>query len=311
MVSFSQHPAAQHVLLHISDTHLLDGRGLFGSVDSETPLRALLHRVLASGVAVDALVFTGDLADLGEPGAYVRLRDLVQPCADALGADVVWAMGNHDDRRAFSEVLYGDAPSDLPQDRVFSLGGLRVIALDTSVPGYHHGALTTAQLTWLDQQLSTPAPHGTLVALHHPPIATPIDLMGVIELEDQPALARVIAGRDVRGILAGHLHYSSFSTFAGIPVSVCAASCYTIDLLGPQSTMLSAVRGGLQASLVHVYPETVVFSAIPMEDPDEITHYDAAALEQIAAMTPEERREMFSDKSSEFNAASDRESSAS
>lgn len=307
--SFSQHPPAERILVHISDTHLLDGRSLYGSIDSETPLRGLLERLVASGTPVDALVFTGDLADRGESAAYQRLRDLVEPFAQKLGATVVWVMGNHDERETFSEVLFGGTSSQEPQDRVFDFDGLRLIALDTAVPGYHHGELTQAQLDWLARELATPAPKGTLLALHHPPIPTPIELMGLIELEDQPALARVIEGTDVRGLLAGHLHYSTFSTFAGVPVSVCAASCYTIDLLGVEGTILRAVPGGLSASLVHVYPDRVVFSTVPLEERGEITHYDAAGLAGIAAMTKEQRREMFSNKNSEFNRASDKEQS--
>jgi Icc protein len=307
--SFSQHPSAERVLVHISDTHLLDGRRLFGSIDSDTPLRRLLERLVASGQQVDALVFTGDLADRAESGAYLRLRELVEPFALQLGAPVVWVMGNHDEREPFSEVLFGGPATTEPQDRVCDLDGLRVIALDTSVPGYHHGELTPAQLEWLGNELASPAPKGTILALHHPPIPTPIELMGVIELQDQGALARVIEGTDVRGLLAGHLHYSTFSTFAGVPVSVCAASCYTIDLLGIEGTILSAVPGGLSASLVHVYPDQLVFSTVPLEDSGEITHYDAAGLAGITAMTAEQRREMFSNKNSEFNRASDREQS--
>lgn len=307
--SFSQHPSAERVLVHISDTHLLDGRRLFGSIDSDTPLRRLLERLVASGQQVDALVFTGDLADRAESGAYLRLRELVEPFALQLGAPVVWVMGNHDEREPFSEVLFGGPATAEPQDRVCDLDGLRVIALDTSVPGYHHGELTPAQLEWLRNELASPAPKGTILALHHPPIPTPIELMGVIELQDQGALARVIEGTDVRGLLAGHLHYSTFSTFAGVPVSVCAASCYTIDLLGIEGTILSAVPGGLSASLVHVYPDQLVFSTVPLEDSGEITHYDAAGLAGITAMTAEQRREMFSNKNSEFNRASDREQS--
>jgi 3',5'-cyclic AMP phosphodiesterase CpdA len=269
----------------------------------------LLEKLVASGVGVNALVFTGDLADRGEPGAYARLKALVEPFAASLGATVVWVMGNHDEREPFSQVLWGEAPSGEPQDRVFDCDGLRLIALDTSVPGFHHGELTPAQLEWLSTELSTPAPQGTIIALHHPPIPTPIELMGVIELDNQHALAEVVRGTDVRGILAGHLHYSTFSTFAGVPVSVCAASCYTIDLLGPKDTILRAVPGGLSASLVHVYPDQVVFSTVPLEEQGELAHHDAAGLAAIAAMSKEQRRAMFSDKNSEFNRASDREQS--
>ena len=99
--------------------------------------------------------------------------------------------------------------------------GLRIIALDTSVPGYHHGELSDDQLTWLAAELATPAEHGTLIALHHPPLPLPmLRAAELIELLEQDRLAAVIEGSDVRGILAGHLHFSTYSLFAGVPVSV-------------------------------------------------------------------------------------------
>ncbi len=310
MTLFSQHPPADHVLVHISDTHLLaGGRKLYGSIDTDSYLTAFLDRLVASGLDVDALVFTGDLADRGEVDAYQALADRVAPYATSLGAEVIWVMGNHDEIEPFAKVFYNEVATTEPQDRVYDLRGLRVIALDTSVPGYHHGEITQSQREWLAEQLVTPAPHGTLLALHHPPIATPLDLMGVIELEDQASLAEVIRGTDVRGVLAGHLHYSSYSTFAGVPVSVAAAACYNIDLVAEKSTMFSAKENGLSSSLVHVYPETIVFSAVPLTDLPELSSRDSADREAVAAMSPEERKERLSKKTSEFNRAIDEEQS--
>lgn len=310
MTAFSQHPPADHLVVHLSDTHLLgSGRQLFDRIDSVTPIRSLMERLVASELPIDALVFTGDLADRAEADAYLRLRDLVEPWATQLGAELVWVMGNHDEREPFTEILWREEPTMEPRDRVVMLGDARLIVLDSTVPGYHHGELTAAQLTWLAAELATPAPHGTLLALHHPPIPTPIELMGLIELDDQAALAAVIRGTDVRGVLAGHLHYSTFSTFGGVPVSVSAASCYNIDLVAQSSKILAANTSAVSASLVHLYPEQVVFSIVPMEDVEDITSYDASYRPMIEAMSPLERREMFSNKNSEFNRRSDQEQS--
>src|SRR3546814_12565775 len=81
----------------------------------------------------------------------------------------VWGMGNHDDRASFREHLLpaeeAESPSS-PVDRVDELDGLRIVTLDTSVPGFHHGEISDAQLDWLAGVLSTPAPLGTILALH-------------------------------------------------------------------------------------------------------------------------------------------------
>ena len=224
----AEHPRPRHFLLHLSDPHLLGGpQPLHGVVDSEALLRQLFEEVHASGARPEAVIFTGDLADLGEPEAYAKLRAIVDPACEALGAKVIWAMGNHDNRANFRAGLLDQADNDAPVDHSYFVNGLRIITLDTSVPGFHHGELSHDQLDWLAAELATPAPDGTILALHHPPVPSVLDLAVLVELRGQPALAGVLRNSDVRAILGGHLHYSTTATFAGIPVSVASATCYT------------------------------------------------------------------------------------
>jgi 3',5'-cyclic AMP phosphodiesterase CpdA len=178
---------------------------------------------------------------------------------------------------------------------VHDIGGLRIVSLDTSVPGYHHGALTDEQLDWLTTVLAVPAADGTLLALHHPPLPSPVEIMAILELEEQQRLADVLHGTDVRAILGGHLHHAMSGTFAGIPVSVAAATCYTIDASGPFDTLLG-VDGGQSINLVDVYAHTVVHSIIPVGDPPQVAGFSGDVLDRLAAMTPHERREAFSNK---------------
>ncbi|WP_157887642.1 phosphodiesterase [Frondihabitans sp. PAMC 28766] len=260
----AEHPRPDHFILHLSDTHLIAGDGdLYGDVDSEGRLRQIMAELEDSGARPEAIVVTGDLADKGEPGAYRKLRGLLEPVARRLGAQIIWAMGNHDDRGAFRQELFGQIPSDRPVDFVYDVNGLRVITIDTTVPGQHYGEITGAQLDWLAEELSTNAPDGTILAMHHPPVPSIKDLTVLVELRDQPALAEVLEGSDVRSIIAGHLHFSTNAMFAGIPVSVASATCYTADLNLPTN----ATRGqdGAQAyNLVHVYPDTIVNSVVPI-----------------------------------------------
>jgi 3',5'-cyclic-AMP phosphodiesterase len=84
-----------------------------------------------------------------------------------------------------------------------------------------------------------------------------------VELRDQASLGQVLKGTDVRAILGGHLHYSTNATFAGIPVSVASATCYTQDL----TVEVGGTRGrdGAQAcNAVHIYQDTIVHSVIPL-----------------------------------------------
>ena len=301
MTQFGQHAAPTHVVAHLSDVHLLaDGVRQFGVVDTEAGLARALERLRNVHPAPQVLVFTGDLADKAEPAAYTRLRELVEPVAAELGAQVVWVMGNHDERAEYAAGLF-DEDSDAAQDRVYDVAGLRVIALDTSVPGYHHGELTEAQLGWLRDVLATPAEHGTILAMHHPPIPVPmLRAAEIIELLDQHALAAVVEGTDVRAILGGHFHFSTYSMFAGVPVSVASASCYTSDP-APVERFVSGVDGHQSITMMHVYADRIVHTIVPLAEAHEVTGYPSDVVAQLEALTAEQRREEISRKDSAFN----------
>jgi len=275
-VQFGRYAPAQRVIVHLSDTHLLAGNRLLGGrYDTAANLAATLAAVERTGVRPDAIVFTGDLTDLGEPEAYAALRAEVEPFAARLGAPIVWVAGNHDERPALREGLFDAAPTHEPVTAVHDLGGLRLIALDSTVPGWHHGDLDDAQLAWLRDTLAEPAPLGTILAMHHPPVPSVLPLAASVELRDQSRLARVLRGTDVRAIIAGHLHYSTFATFAGIPVSVASSTCYAQDLTVPVGG--TRPQDGAQAfNMVHVYDDTVVHSVVPVDAPRTLEYIDAA-----------------------------------
>jgi len=295
-VQFGQYPPAQRTILHLSDTHLLAGDvPLGGRYDTAANLRRTLASVEALGIRPDAIVFTGDLTDLGEPEAYAALRTAIEPVAARLGAPVVWVAGNHDERPALRRDLLGLEPTEEPVTAVHDLGGLRLIVLDTTVPGWHHGDLDDTQLEWLRLELTTAAPLGTILAMHHPPLPSHIPLFDILELRDQSRLARVVAGTDVRAILAGHLHYSTTGTFAGVPVSVAAATCYTMDLARP-AVEVNGMDAGQSFHLVHVYDDTITHAVVPVVDALTGEYFSAEWVQKMAALTPEERLEAFSRK---------------
>jgi len=261
----NQHPKPEHFIVHISDTHLISGDGtLYGStVHSDHYLKMLMSTLEASNARPEAFIFTGDLADQGEIEAYVKLRKIVEPFAQKIGAEVIWAMGNHDNRQSLRVHLLDQPATRDPLDMVYDLNGLRVIVLDSTVPNHHYGLVSDDQLEWLTEILRVPAPHGTILAMHHPPLPSVLHLAAVVELQDQKGLEKVLVGSDVRSIIAGHLHYSSFGVFAGIPVSVASATCYTQDL----NVVVGGTRGrdgGQSFNLIHVYDETILHSVVPL-----------------------------------------------
>ena len=230
-------------IVQITDPHVVpEGSRLRRGVDPVPALVAALDAVAAAGDPIAAVLFTGDLVDGRDPASYRRLRGLVEPVLDRLGAPALFAAGNHDDRAALREHLLGLPPSTTPLDHVTRLGGLRVIVLDSTVPGHAHGELRPAQLAWLADELATPAPEGTVMALHHPPLPSPSRLIRGIGLRDRAGLGEVLAGSDVRVILCGHTHVTSAGTLAGIPVWVGASTAttwYGLTPAGGESTVLA------------------------------------------------------------------------
>ena len=263
-VRTAEHARPDHFLLHLSDTHLLvPGGRLYDAIAPEKSLRRIFDDLEASGTRPEAIVFTGDLADHGDEQAYRLLRDIVEPAAARIGAQVIWCMGNHDDRSTFRRVLFGQAGNPRPVDRVYDVNGLRVITLDTSVPGEHWGSVSGAQLDWLAEELASPAPHGTILAMHHPPLPCIQDLAVLVELREQRHLAEVVEGSDIRSIIAGHVHFSTNGMFAGIPVSVASATCYTQDLTG-EARGTRPQDGNQSYNLVHVFDQLVLHSVVPI-----------------------------------------------
>lgn len=295
-----QHAPAEHVIAHVSDTHVGAGSTVYGRIRAAEQLRTVMDRI--EEIAPDAIVFTGDVADAGESAAYETVRSIVEPAAARIGAEVVWVMGNHDARAPFARHLMGvEADPDAPLDHVTELDGLRIVAVDTTIPGYHDGRLSAAQLDWLRDVLASPAPHGTVLAMHHPPIPSHMPLMTVIELADQHQLAEAVEGTDVRVILAGHYHYSAHSTLGSVPVHVGSSTCYVVDT-GADPRGMHAVDAPVAFDLVHVHADRVVHSSVPVSPGALVLDYPVESLDHVSAMTAEVRRETFARASADIDA---------
>src|SRR5207244_6145260 len=110
--------------------------------DTTANLRAVLAAVRGFGWRVDFYVLSGDLTRDGEAEAYARLKGLLAEI-DAFGVPVLLSLGNHDDRGAFRRIILGEAPGDPTRPYYYSrrIGDLRVVMLDSLVPGEAHGEI--------------------------------------------------------------------------------------------------------------------------------------------------------------------------
>ncbi len=264
-------------IIQLSDTHIVaEGKLLHGSVDSLANVVAALAAVEASDVVPAAFILSGDLTDSGDPEAYQRLRAAVEPVAARIGAPVLYAMGNHDARGPFRAGLLGAEPSTEPFDYVHWSGDLRIIVLDSTEPGHHHGDLTDDQLAFLTEELRTPAPAGSILVLHHPPVPSPLPFINTLLLRQPQRLAAALAGGDVSMILCGHSHHASAGALAGIPVWVAGASAYSADTLAPAG-LFRGQAGGMY-SRIDVYDDWTVATAVPISAAETVYEVDVDAL---------------------------------
>jgi Icc protein len=278
-------------ILHLSDTHLFGDDSLhYGRVDTT----AALHRTLDAFSEIrqlDLVVGSGDLSDDGSPDSYAALRAALEPWAAARGARVVYAMGNHDQRAGFRQILGnghgGPAAADSldPIDGVSQLGPWRIVTLDSSVPGFGYGELESVQLDWLGTVLSTPADAGTVLVMHHPPVSASTSLLQALELHDPRRLAEIVGGSDVRLVLAGHNHHGLVATFAGVPVNVTTGIANTIDPLAPAGTERAVMGSG--GTLVTIGADGDIrftpLRAFGPADGTEVYHLDRDTVARIAA----------------------------
>ena len=264
-------------ILHLSDSHLFGDSSLqYDQVDTLAALQRVLERAGALGRA-DAVVLSGDLSNDGSAGSYRRLRALVEPWAAAHGSAVVYAMGNHDLPAGFEEVL-GDRES------VTTVRGFRIVCLDSSVPGAGFGVLRPAQLDWLRAVLRTPAPSGTVIVVHHPPVPAATALLAALELRHPEELLEVCRGTDVRLILCGHYHHPMTAELGGIPVVVAPGIANTSDALAAAGTERATVGSGFAVvELPAVGAARTIFVSVPgPDDGAEIFNLTPDEVQRIA-----------------------------
>ncbi|NUU20989.1 MAG: metallophosphatase [Streptomycetaceae bacterium] len=272
----------RHTLVQFSDVHIVpEGELLMGTLDTLDQMRRALDAVEAADLAPAALVFTGDLADTGDVRAYRRLRAVVEPAAARIGAPALYGMGNHDRREAFREGLLEVAPDGAPHDFVHWAGDVRVVMLDSSTPGSHAGALTDGQLEWLRAELVSRAAAGTVLALHHPPIPTPLAFLERLSLREPERLARVIAGADVRIVLSGHNHHATCGAVAGAPVWSAPAVAYRADVLPPAGTYQGVT--GVGYTRVDVYEDSATATFVPVGPAEPVYHYAREKVDRYLA----------------------------
>jgi Icc protein len=219
------------ILGQISDFHIkAHGRKSYRVVDTAESLRRCVAHVMNLKQRPDAIAMTGDLVDSGGPEEYVFLRRLLAP----LTMPYYLIPGNHDERAAlraaFPEHEY--LRQNIERfEYVIDEHDLRIVALDTVVPGESGGRLDSESMQWLDRILGAQPRRPTVLIMHHPPFKTWIGHIDKVGLANPEILHSVVARHpQVERVLCGHLHRSIQVRFAGTIASTCPSPAHQIDL---------------------------------------------------------------------------------
>lgn len=219
------------LIAQISDPHLRPAGQLYqGLVDSNALFAAALRQLARLDPQPDVVLLTGDLVDEGRDEEYALARTLLA----GLRLPLVAQPGNHDEREAFRRAFAHDphlpasGPLHLLRD---DLGPVRIIALDVTVPGEHHGAVDAEAAAWLDAALARDPARPTLVMMHQPPLATGVPYLDAYACRGEDRLAAVLARYPaVERLLCGHVHRFMTARFAGTLLCTAPSTASAIAL---------------------------------------------------------------------------------
>jgi Icc protein len=180
----------------------------------------------------DVVVITGDLTECGLDAEYANLLRMLRKWL--LPTPVFMIPGNHDRRVNFREALqeFPGVASD-PHYVQYAVDGypVRLVMLDTLVPGAGHGELHEDQLQFLDRTLAVAPDKPTIVGMHHPPFVCGLGPMDRINLHNSAAFAAVIAKhKQVERIICGHHHRPIVARVAHAIASIAPSVAHQVEL---------------------------------------------------------------------------------
>jgi Icc protein len=211
-------------------------------------------------LAPDAIIISGDLAEHDHEQCYAEIGGRLE----ATVAPFFLVPGNVDDpaalRRVFADRFGWSAQHKLNCSGVVG-GQMRVIGLDVTVRGAHHGDAQPV-LKWLESELASSS-LPSLIFQHQHPFMCGIDGKDRNHCYNQEALSMVVGKADngVMGLTCGHVHRPMFTRFAGVRATMAPSvgRANRLRLDGKES--LASEPPGL---LVHHLQETRLVSHVVM-----------------------------------------------
>jgi 3',5'-cyclic AMP phosphodiesterase CpdA len=247
------------LLAQISDTHV--------RADDGGAAAAQLKRALAQAkdYGAQAILLTGDLVNDEKPEEYAVLAEAI----DAAPAPLFLMPGNHDDRshlRAAFAASHKYLPRQGPLSFAIEDFPVRLVAVDSTVPGETHALFTKEQARWLHKTLAKKRNKPTIVSLHHPPFLTHDLLFDRIGLYNADLFTRVISGhKQVSRIICGHHHRVAIGQVAHAPAVIAPSTSWVYGLAVHQGQQIAPRTAERPGWMLHAWTPRAGFASHFME----------------------------------------------
>ena len=208
------------LIVQLSDLHIAGwDRKAYGVAPTAENLALCVEHINQLIPKPDLVLITGDITCDG-------LAEEAE-CAASLLAKLHYPYfivpGNHDDRSTLWSVFHEHACPCKGKDFInYVVEGydIRLIAMDSSIPGAPGGEMCIKRIDWLEKQLSAESKKPTIIFMHHPPVK-----FGVLETDTDgfigtDRLGTVIAKySNIKALLCGHVHLASHTGWCGTVIS--------------------------------------------------------------------------------------------
>lgn len=223
------------IIAQISDFHVdLCVQTRAGTVDTRERLHQAVAHVKALRPIPDLVLATGDLVHGGTSEQYA----IVAQALAALPMPCYVIPGNHDNRENLQRA-FADRPclKEIGEFLHYVIDDypLRLIALDTLVPGRNEGELCQRRLVWLQARLAEAPQQATLIFMHHPPFATGLPVFDHMFLRGAAGMGDIIRQNpQIEAVICGHVHRSIHTRWNGTVACTAPSASfqYRMDMVG-------------------------------------------------------------------------------
>lgn len=206
-----------HIIIQITDTHLMDQpESEFAGMNPEQSFHAVMKDVLARYPNIDAIIHTGDLAQVAKPETYTRYLHYMQN----LNIPFFQTPGNHDD----IECVPFDQLESAPE--VIQFDHWCIILLNSAVKNQTDGWIQSEQLLHLEQLLHKYHDKYIILACHHHPVAMHSDWIDQHKLKNSHELQHILEKfTHIKAVIYGHVHQHSLKLWNNIQFLSTPSTC--------------------------------------------------------------------------------------